>query len=80
MNNNFASLVTGIAKGRKVYSSVRRLILFLVGTGLSQILLILGSLLLGLQILLIPIKLLWLNVIKRVIQDFALTFGPGNGN
>jgi len=74
--DSFASLVEGVIEGRGIGISMKRLILFLVGTGMSQIVLILGSFIIGLPLPLLPIQLLWLNIATGAVQDFALAQEP----
>ena len=76
VDDNFASIVAGIEEGRLAYANIRKIILLLVSTGLSEIILVMLSLFYGLPLPLHPIQLLWLNLVTNGLQDVALAFEP----
>ncbi|MBP1846662.1 magnesium-transporting ATPase (P-type) [Rhizobium petrolearium] len=71
-DDNFASIVTGIREGRTAYSNIRKVILMLVATGAAEMLVFLLAIPLGLPMPLLPVQLLWLNLVTNGIQDVAL--------
>lgn len=71
-DDNFASIVSGIREGRTAYSNIRKVILMLVATGAAEMLLFLLAIPLGLPMPLLPVQLLWLNLVTNGIQDVAL--------
>jgi len=71
-DDNFASIVSGIREGRTAYSNIRKVILMLVATGSAEMLLFLLAIPLGLPMPLLPVQLLWLNLVTNGIQDVAL--------
>jgi magnesium-transporting ATPase (P-type) len=87
-DDNFATLVAGVEEGRVAYDNVRKVIYLLVSTGAAEVLL------LGLAIMtgrpetsagsavlpLLPVQLLWLNLVTNGIQDVALAFEPGEAD
>lgn len=79
-DDHFASIVEGIAQGRVVYNNIRKVIFLLISTGAAEILLVLFSLLFGTPLPLLPLQLLWLNLVTNGIQDVALAFEPPEGN
>jgi Ca2+-transporting ATPase len=78
-DDNFASIVSGIEQGRIVYNNIRKVIGLLVATGLSAILLFFLSVAAGLPMPLLPLQLLWLNLVANGLQDVALAVEPGEG-
>jgi len=76
-DDNFASIFDAVKEGRVVFSNIRKVILFLLSTGLAQIILIFTSLLLLLPLPLLPAQILWLNLVSNGLQDVALAFEPG---
>ena len=76
-DDNFASIFAAVKEGRVVFSNIRKVILFLLSTGLAQIILIFISLLLGMPLPLLPAQILWLNLVSNGLQDVALAFEPG---
>jgi len=79
-DDNFASIVAGIEQGRVVYNNIRKVIFLLISTGAAEIMLVMLSLLFGVPLPLLPIQLLWLNLVTNGIQDVALAFEPAEGN
>jgi magnesium-transporting ATPase (P-type) len=79
-DDNFASIVAGIEEGRIAYDNIRKVIYLLVSTGAAEIILLGLAILTGLPLPLLPVQLLWLNLVTNGIQDVALAFEPGQGD
>ena len=79
-DDNFKSIVTGIKEGRVAYANIRKIILFLISCGLTEVLFFCLSILSDLPMPLVAIQLLWLNVVTDGIQDFALSFEKAESN
>jgi magnesium-transporting ATPase (P-type) len=75
-DDNFATIVAGIEQGRVAYDNIRKVIYLLVSTGAAEVVLVLLSLAAGLSLPLLPVQLLWLNLVTNGIQDVALAFEP----
>ena len=65
---------------RIAYDNVRKVIYLLVSTGAAEIVLIGLAVATGLPLPLLPVQLLWLNLVTNGIQDVALAFEPGEGD
>ena len=78
--DNFSSLVDGIRQGRIIYNNIRNVIFYLISTGAAEISLILFALMFSLPFPLLPVQLLWLNLLTNVLPEFALVFEPGAGD
>jgi magnesium-transporting ATPase (P-type) len=76
-DDNFTSIVAGVEEGRVAYDNVRKLIFLLVATGLSEIVLFILAIAVGLPLPLFAVQLLWLNLVTNGIQDVALAFERG---
>lgn len=76
-DDNFASMVGGIEEGRIAYDNIRKVIYLLISTGAAELILIGMSVFLGMPLPLLPVQLLWLNLVTNGIQDVALAFEPG---
>jgi Ca2+-transporting ATPase len=79
-DDNFATIVAGVEEGRIAYDNVRKVIYLLVSTGAAEIVLIGLAVATGLPLPLLPVQLLWLNLVTNGIQDVALAFEPGEGD
>ncbi len=76
-DDNFATIVAGIEEGRVAYENIRNVIYLLVSTGAAELVLVALSVISGLPLPLLPVQLLWLNLVTNGIQDVALAFEPG---
>jgi P-type Ca2+ transporter type 2C len=79
-DDNFASIVRGVLEGRVAYANIRKVIFLLVSTGAAELLLFLLSVPLGLPIPLLPVQLLWLNLVTNGIQHVALAAEKPEGD
>ncbi|MEA2090909.1 MAG: HAD-IC family P-type ATPase [Campylobacterota bacterium] len=71
-DDSFGSIVNGIEEGRVAYDNIRKVIHLLISTGFAEIVLILLSMLFFIPIPLLPVQLLWLNLVTNGIQDVVL--------
>ena len=76
-DDNFASIFHAVEEGRVVFENIRKVIFFLIPTGIAAILSIIISQLLGLPIPYLPSQLLWINLVTNGLQVLALAFEPG---
>jgi P-type Ca2+ transporter type 2C len=76
-DDNFASIVAGVEEGRFAYDNIRKVTYLLIATGFAEVLLFLAAILSGMPIPLVPVQLLWLNLVTNGIQDVALAFEGG---
>jgi P-type Ca2+ transporter type 2C len=76
-DDNFATIVAGVEEGRIAYDNVRKVIYLLISTGAAEVVLVMLSLIAGLPLPLLPVQLLWLNLVTNGIQHVALAFEPG---
>ena len=71
-DDSFGSIINGVEEGRVAYDNIRKVIHLLISTGFAEIVLILLSMLFFLPIPLLPVQLLWLNLVTNGVQDVAL--------
>ena len=76
-DDNFATVVAGVEEGRVAYDNIRKVIYLLISTGAAEILFLLMAVATGMPLPLLPVQLLWLNLVTNGIQDVALAFEPG---
>jgi Ca2+-transporting ATPase len=75
-DDNFATIVSAVEEGRGIYDNIRKFIRLLLSTNLDEILLVAGATLLGLPLPMLPIQVLWVNVISDGLPALALSFDP----
>lgn len=71
-DDHFASIVNGIEEGRVAYDNIRKVIYLLISTGFAEIVLVTLSIIFQLPMPLLPVQLLWLNLVTNGVQDVAL--------
>ena len=76
-DDNFASIVAAVEEGRIIYSNIKKFVFFLLSCNIGEILIVSLSILLGLEVPLIPIQLLWLNLITDSFPALALGVEKG---
>ncbi len=74
IDDNFSSIVAGIEEGRNAYSNIRKISIFLLSSGLAEVLFFILSIIFNMPIPLLAIQLLWLNLVTDGLQDMALSF------
>jgi Ca2+-transporting ATPase len=76
-DDNFASIEAGVEEGRFAYDNIRKVTYLLISTGAAEVTLFVMALLAGMPLPLLPVQLLWLNLVTNGIQDVALAFEGG---
>jgi magnesium-transporting ATPase (P-type) len=76
-DDHFGTITAGIEEGRIAYDNIRNVIYLLISTGAAEVVLVALALMTGSPIPLLPVQLLWLNLVTNGIQDVALAFEPG---
>ncbi len=79
-DDNFATIVAGVEEGRIAYDNIRKVIYLLLSTGAAELLMVLLTVMFGLHLPLLPVQLLWLNLVTNGIQGVAIAFEPGEGD
>jgi len=71
-DDNFASIINGIEEGRRAHDNIRKVIYLLISTGFAELVLVMLSFVSGLPLPLLPVQLLWINLVTNGIQDVML--------
>ena len=75
-DDNFATIVSAVEEGRRIYDNIRKAIQFLLSSNLSEVLSIFTATLLGFTIMK-PIHILWINLITDCFPALALGMEKG---
>lgn len=75
-DDNFATIVSAVGEGRRIYDNIRKSIQFLLASNLSEVLTIFFATLLGFTVLK-PVHLLWINLITDCFPALALGMEKG---
>ena len=71
-DDNFASIVAAVEEGRVIFANIRKFVFFLLSCNVAEIFVIFIAMLLGWPIPLLPIQLLWLNLVTDAFPALAL--------
>ena len=77
-DDNYASIVAAVEQGRIIYSNIRKFVFFLLSSNVAEIMIIFLATLGGLPAPLVPIQLLWLNLITDGFPALALAMEKGD--
>lgn len=75
-DDNFATIVSAVEEGRRIYDNIRKSIQFLLASNLSEVLAVFTATLLGFTVLK-PVHLLWINLITDCFPALALGMERG---
>jgi Ca2+-transporting ATPase len=78
LDNNFKTIVSTVEKGRVIYDNIKKVVLYLLKDGFTEIILIFASMLAGLPLPLLPAQILWVNLIEDTLPTIALSMDPGD--
>lgn len=79
-DDNFSSIVAAVEEGRVIYDNIRKFVYFLLSCNIGEIFLVFVSILLGLPVPLLPIQLLWLNLVTDSFPALALGVEEGDSD
>jgi Ca2+-transporting ATPase len=79
-DDSFETIVAAIAQGRVIFSNIRKFILYLLSCNLSEIMIVGLASLSGMPLPILPLQILFLNLVTDVFPAFALGAGEGEEN
>ena len=75
-DDNFATIVAAVEEGRGIYDNIRKTLVYLLAGNAGELLLMLTASLLGLPLPLLPLHLLWINLVTDGLPALALVMDP----
>lgn len=75
-DDRFETIAVALREGRTIFTNIRRFVFYLFSCNLAEILVLFVSGLLGLPLPLLPLQLLWLNLVTDVFPALALAVEP----
>jgi Ca2+-transporting ATPase len=79
-DDSFTSIVTAIAQGRVIFENIRKFVLFLLSCNLSEIFVVTFAGFLGVGSPLLPLQILFINIVTDVFPALALGVGRENAS
>lgn len=76
LDNNFRTIVRAVKEGRVTFDNLRKVLVYLLADGFTEVVLITGSLLFHLPLPVLAVQILWVNLVEDILPTFALAFEP----
>ncbi len=75
-DDNYSTIVAAIAEGRRIYDNIKKFVIFLVRCNLGEVLIIAGAMFLSLPLPLLPLHILWMNLVTDSFPALAMATEP----
>ena len=79
-DDNFASIVAAVREGRGIFDNIRKSLVYLLAGNAGELAVMLAASIVGLPLPLLPLQLLWINLVTDGMPALALVMDPADGD
>ncbi len=76
LDDNYQTTVAAVEEGRGIFDNIRKVVLYLMSDSFSEMILIIGALLIGVPVPLTAAQILWINIVGDGLPNMALALEP----
>lgn len=80
LDDNFKTIISAVEQGRIIFDNIRKVVLYLLSDSFAEITMIIASLVFGLPLPLLPVQILWINLIADGLPTLSFTLEEGEKN
>jgi len=76
LDDSFSIILAAVEEGRSILDNIRKVITYLLSDSFTEVILITGALVTGFPLPIIPVQILWINLVEDGLPDIALALEP----
>jgi Ca2+-transporting ATPase len=80
LDDNYATIVAAVEEGRRIYDNIRKFVKYALTSNVGEIWVMLLATFLGMPLPLLPLQILWVNLVTDGLPGLALTIEPAERN
>ena len=80
LDDNFATIVNSVEEGRVIYDNIRKFLQYTMTSNTGEVWVMLAAPFLGLPLPLVPLQILWINLVTDGLPGLAMAVEPGERN